>query len=512
MLVVEPVAADDDRLLAGVEPVEKLAHLLQAVALGDPLLILIGPHVRRRLEHVHVGRPKPVSTLVLVGDRAGVVLHDRPRGVGAELVAPGIVELLDGPDERHVAVAHEVEEGVARRHTPLRDRHHEPEIGSHEPVFEGHDLGIDLVDLVHQPGAWMFRVELLAELRGLVLEVVELPEQPHLLLPREQRHFVKACEVGRQAGGTPHFLDLVVLAGKRLIDHLLGALPREEGVGNVIERQVHHVLRPLGEDHPIDAGLRPPISGGDRFDRFALGVEVVDPLAGLGPEAAVARAKHRRFGVVVVVLLDRVADCLDAAMQPHGDAAMHVGRAGPCRGEPAGPGNDPVVLVVRKLAESCPPLDAVWIGGNEPLHRTRQKADPLPAAHFIALGDQAVLTPPGNRLRGDVEPLRQILDRQHLLVCEGTDGRGRVGHRLGMLCRSVIGGQKGHEGARRVGTHDCSPCQQSFAGCVVLLGAKRRLGTTVRARRGFLAPSSPCPGRESYTSVCRGWFIRRFDS
>ena len=438
MLVVEPVAADDDRLLAGVEPVEKLAHLLQAVALGDPLLILVGPHIRRRLQHVHVGRPKPVSTLVLVGDRAGVILHDRPRGVGAELVAPGVVELLDGPDERHVAVAHEIEEGVARRHAALRDRDHEPEIGSHEPVFKGHDLGIDLIDLVHQPGARMLRVELLTELRGLVLEVVELPEQPHFLLPREQRHFVEAREVGRQAGGTPHLLHGVVLAGKRLIDHLLGALPREEGVGNVIERQVHHVLRPLGEDHPIDAGLRPPIPGGDRFDRFALGVEVVDPLAGLGPEAAVARAKHRRIGVVVVVLLDRVADRLDAAMQPHGDAAMHVGRAGPRGGEPAGPGDNPVVLVVRKLAETCPSLDTAWIGGDEPLHRTRQKADPLPAAHLIALGDEAVLTPTGDRLRGDVEPLGQILDRQHLFVCEGAGGRCRIGQRLGMLCRGVI--------------------------------------------------------------------------
>ena len=44
---VEAVAADDDRLLARVEPVKELAHLLQPIGLRQPLLVFVGSSVGR---------------------------------------------------------------------------------------------------------------------------------------------------------------------------------------------------------------------------------------------------------------------------------------------------------------------------------------------------------------------------------------------------------------------------------------------------------------------------------
>ena len=111
--MVEPIAANDDRLLPRVEPIEKPAHLLEPVAGGHPLLILILPAVGSRLEKFHVGRSEAVAAAMLVGDRASVILDDRPRAVGAELVAPGVVKLFNRTDERHIAVAHQVEEAVS---------------------------------------------------------------------------------------------------------------------------------------------------------------------------------------------------------------------------------------------------------------------------------------------------------------------------------------------------------------------------------------------------------------
>src|SRR2546425_6339019 len=77
-----------------------------------------------RLHHVHRDADRPR----LVGDGARDGLPNPPRGVGRELVALVVVELLDRPDEAHVAFLDQVQE----RHTPpdvlLRDRYHEPEV------------------------------------------------------------------------------------------------------------------------------------------------------------------------------------------------------------------------------------------------------------------------------------------------------------------------------------------------------------------------------------------------
>src|SRR3972149_6075164 len=59
-----------------------------------------------RLHHVH----GDADRARLVGDGAGDGLPDPPRGVGRELVALLVVELLDRPDEADVPLLDEIQE------------------------------------------------------------------------------------------------------------------------------------------------------------------------------------------------------------------------------------------------------------------------------------------------------------------------------------------------------------------------------------------------------------------
>src|SRR4051812_16359109 len=65
----------------------------------------------------------------LVRERAGDRLADPPRGVGRELEALAIVELLRRADEPERALLDQVEEGQTLVPVVLGDRHHEPEVG-----------------------------------------------------------------------------------------------------------------------------------------------------------------------------------------------------------------------------------------------------------------------------------------------------------------------------------------------------------------------------------------------
>ena len=69
----------------------------------------------------------------LVGEGTGDGLPDPPRGVGRELVALVMVELLDPADQAHVAFLDEVEEGHAAPDVFLGDGHHESQVGFGEP-------------------------------------------------------------------------------------------------------------------------------------------------------------------------------------------------------------------------------------------------------------------------------------------------------------------------------------------------------------------------------------------
>src|SRR5262249_16341710 len=80
-------SAGNDQPLAVVEPIEHpldgLLHALQR----SLILVLIGAIVGGGFEHLLVSRYKAITEIILVWDRPGEVLHDRPRGIRAEFVA-----------------------------------------------------------------------------------------------------------------------------------------------------------------------------------------------------------------------------------------------------------------------------------------------------------------------------------------------------------------------------------------------------------------------------------------
>jgi hypothetical protein len=94
------------------------AELLHQVARGADELV-------DRLDHVD----RDADRARLVGDGAGDRLADPPRGVGRELVAAAVLELVDRLHQADVALLDEVEELQAAVGVLLGDRHHEAEVG-----------------------------------------------------------------------------------------------------------------------------------------------------------------------------------------------------------------------------------------------------------------------------------------------------------------------------------------------------------------------------------------------
>src|SRR2546425_680403 len=114
----------DPHLLADLLVTRLAAQLLEQPARYADQLV-------DRLDHVHRDADRPR----LVGDGAGDGLPDPPRGVGRELVALVVVELLDRPDQAHVAFLDEVEERHAAADVLLGDRHDQPQVGLGQPLL-----------------------------------------------------------------------------------------------------------------------------------------------------------------------------------------------------------------------------------------------------------------------------------------------------------------------------------------------------------------------------------------
>ena len=89
----------DAQLGGQIVVVGLFAGLLEQLALG-------ADHLVDLLDHVH----RDADVAVLVGDGPGDGLPDPPGGVGGELVALAVVELLHGADETGVALLDEVEQ------------------------------------------------------------------------------------------------------------------------------------------------------------------------------------------------------------------------------------------------------------------------------------------------------------------------------------------------------------------------------------------------------------------
>ena len=190
----------DDLALALVE------HLQ---AFGDQLtnFLMVGrtyrvrASVRCNFEHRLLARHVPRGVVILLGYRAGVILHDRPTGVGAEFVAASVIESLDGSHERHVAVADGLEESRRPADMFLGDADDQSEVGLNDTLP-------DRIDLAHKIGGALElglgdtrRIDRFQDFVRLIFQEIVSPEQILLLLAREQRRSIKRFQIRRQPLG-----------------------------------------------------------------------------------------------------------------------------------------------------------------------------------------------------------------------------------------------------------------------------------------------------------------------
>ena len=132
----------------------------------------------------------------LIGDGAGDGLTDPPCGVGGELVALGVVELLHGLDQTQIALLDQVEEQHAAAHVALGDGHHQTEVGLGQLL-----LGLAaLLDVLLQLGQFLVG-DGLAVLGGLVDPLLSGTAcghgggQHHLFIGIQQRHAADLLQV-----------------------------------------------------------------------------------------------------------------------------------------------------------------------------------------------------------------------------------------------------------------------------------------------------------------------------
>jgi hypothetical protein len=174
------------------------------------LLVQVAPDAGQLvdlLDEVH-GQPDRAG---LVGHAAGDRLPDPPRGVGRELEALGVVELLHGADQAEVALLDEVQQGHAATGVALGQRHDQPEVGLEQVVARGVAVAHDRAQV-----GGVLAGELAALLGGGVQHVLgeharlDAPRQVDLLRRGEQRRLADAVEVhthevGRGALGVEVF-------------------------------------------------------------------------------------------------------------------------------------------------------------------------------------------------------------------------------------------------------------------------------------------------------------------
>ena len=91
------------------------------------------------LDHVH----RDADGAGLVGDRARDGLADPPGGVGGELVAAPVVELLDGADQPERPLLDQVEERQAAAQVALGDRDDEAQVGLDHLLLGAHVAALD---------------------------------------------------------------------------------------------------------------------------------------------------------------------------------------------------------------------------------------------------------------------------------------------------------------------------------------------------------------------------------
>ena len=96
-------------------------------------------HPRHRLDHVH----RNADRAALVGHGAGDRLANPPGGIGAELEAAAILELVDRPHQAGVAFLDQVQEAQAAVAILLGDRDDQPQVAFRQAALGLLILGVD---------------------------------------------------------------------------------------------------------------------------------------------------------------------------------------------------------------------------------------------------------------------------------------------------------------------------------------------------------------------------------
>ncbi len=117
---------DRPAALGGLFDARLAAGLLHQFALG----VADAAH---RVDHVH----RQADRAALIGDGPRDRLANPPGGVGAELIAAGVFELIDGPHQAGVAFLDQVEEAQAAVAVFLGDRDDQPQVAGREDALGG---------------------------------------------------------------------------------------------------------------------------------------------------------------------------------------------------------------------------------------------------------------------------------------------------------------------------------------------------------------------------------------
>ena len=194
----------------GPDPLDRHLHLIGDLLRGRfaaevlDQLLLHAHQLVDRFDHVH--RDADRARLICDGSSDG--LADPPRGVGRELVAPSVLELLDRLHEAHVALLNEIEEREASVRVLLGNGDHQAEVG-----FDHLGLG----------------------LQRLPLEVLQLTEGSGVFVQRHADEFLQCFDLSLLGINNSQGLSGALL-GLELLDGTDGRL---ELLVNVLRHQRH---------------------------------------------------------------------------------------------------------------------------------------------------------------------------------------------------------------------------------------------------------------------------------
>ena len=249
------------------------------------------------LDHVH----RDADGAGLVGHGAGDGLTDPPRGVGGELVALGVVELLDRADQAEVALLDQVQERHAAAGVALGQRDDEAQVGLEQVVLRAVAVAADPeVVAALRGGELLARLGELGHLLRAVQAGLDALGELDFFLGVEQRDLADLLQVRahRVRGGG----ELGVLAG---LPQRLGLLfvPDEIAGGLVLLGRLGDVVVTGGVVGAVLGGLgvddRGALDGGV-VDLDDLEVLEFDPSASRSSSGSASRSSPASTASVVV--------------------------------------------------------------------------------------------------------------------------------------------------------------------------------------------------------------------